>query len=108
MTKMKRIEQIAQGKDIVDAMATLRENRVKRTIEAAIDAAAESAMEAEVAAQKILDGLGKHADNANSLTNAYNSYAEKMCEHDDYLRTKKYLEALRDKLNEEVEVKEDK
>lgn len=100
---MKRITLIAKKvKNYVND--TLRERKINRAVEAAIDKAEMNALEAEDRAEQILDALAEVADDDAAINSKLNAFIEALNEAENWRNTKSKIEVFKQRLNEEVEV----
>jgi len=101
---MKRIEFIANGKGVLKERVGIREKKVTKAVEDAIDFADEQIFELEQKAKEIIDSIKDVADSRDDINKKINEYVDKMQDADGYRDTKKYLEKLQTILTEDVEV----
>ena len=100
---MKRITLIAKKvKNYVND--ALRERKINRAVEAAIDKAEMNALEAEDRAEQILDALAEVADDDAAINSKLNAFIEALNEAENWRNTKSKIEVFKQRLNEEVEV----
>jgi hypothetical protein len=103
---MKRIEFISNGKGVLKDRVEFREKRVKKAVEDALDYADEQIFELEHQAIDIVDSIETVADSKEQINKKINDYLDKMEAADGFRDTKKYLEKLKEILEQEVEVDE--
>ena len=100
---MKRITLIAKKvKNYVND--ALRERKINRAVEAAIDKAEMNALEAEDRAEQILDALAEVADDDTAINSKLNAFIEALNEAENWRNTKSKIEVFKQRLNEEVTV----
>lgn len=100
---MKRITLIAKKvKNYVND--ALRERKINRAVEAAIDKAEMKALEAEDRAEQILDALAEVADDDAAINSKLNDFIEALNEAENWRNTKSKIEVFKQRLNEEVAV----
>ena len=100
---MKRITLIAKKvKNYVND--ALRERKINRAVEAAIDKAEMKALEAEDRAEQVLDALAKVADDDIAINSKLNDFIEALNEAENWRNTKSKIEVFKQRLNEEVTV----
>lgn len=100
---MKRISLIAK-KVTTYVNSALRERKINRIIEAALDKAETNALEAEDEAEQILDSLGEVADNDTLINNKLNAFIKALEKAENWRNTKSKIETFKARLNEEVVV----
>ena len=100
---MKRITLIAKKvKNYVND--ALRERKINRAVEAAIDKAEMNALEAEDRAEQVLDALAEVADDDAAINSKLNAFIEALNEAENWRNTKSKIEVFKQRLNEEVTV----
>lgn len=100
---MKRITLIAKKvKNYVND--ALRERKINRAVEAAIDKAEMNALEAEDRAEQILDALAEVADDDAAINSKLNDFIKALNEAENWRNTKSKIEVFKQRLNEEVTV----
>lgn len=100
---MKRITLIAKKvKNYVND--ALRERKINRAVEAAIDKAEMNALEAEDRAEQILDALAEVADDDVAINSKLNDFIKALNEAENWRNTKSKIEVFKQRLNEEVTV----
>lgn len=100
---MKRITLIAKKvKNYVND--ALRERKINRAVEAAIDKAEMNALEAEDKAEQILDALAEVADDDAAINSKLNDFIKALNEAENWRNTKSKIEVFKQRLNEEVTV----
>lgn len=102
---MKRISIIAK-KVTTYVNSALRERKINRIIEAALDKAETNALEAEDEAEQILDSLGEVADNDSAINDKLNAFIKALENAENWRNTKAKIEQFKERLNEEVPVEE--
>ena len=100
---MKRISLIAK-KVTTYVNSALRERKINRIIEAALDKAETNALEAEDEAEQILDSLGEVADNDTLINDKLNAFIKALEKAENWSNTKSKIETFKARLNEEVVV----
>lgn len=100
---MKRISLIAK-KVTTYVNSALRERKINRIIEAALDKAETNALEAEDEAEQILDSLGEVADNDTLINDKLNAFIKALDKAENWRNTKSKIETFKTRLNEEVVV----
>ena len=100
---MKRITLIAKKIQnyVNDA---LRERKINRAVEAAIDKAEMKALESEDRAEQVLDALAEVADDDAAINSKLNDFIEALNEAENWRNTKSKIEVFKQRLNEEVAV----
>lgn len=106
MKKVKRLNLIVKGKGLVSEMLRLKQNKINRAIESAIDKAEEEALDAENKVISLLEKLGNSTDNSASINAVINEICKTMDDAENWRIRKKQVEQLKEMLNEEVEVEE--
>lgn len=100
---MKRITLIAKKvKNYVND--ALRERKINRAVEAAIDKAEMKALEAEDRAEQVLDALAEVANDDTAINSKLNDFIEALNEAENWRNTKSKIEVFKQRLNEEVTV----
>lgn len=100
---MKRITLIAKKvKNYVND--ALRERKINRAVEAAIDKAEMNALEAEDRAEQVLDALAEVADDDAAINSKLNDFIKALNEAENWRNTKSKIEVFKQRLNEEVTV----
>ena len=100
---MKRITLIAKKvKNYVND--ALRERKINRAVEAAIDKAEMNALDAEDRAEQVLDALAEVADDDAAINSKLNAFIEALNEAENWRNTKSKIEVFKQRLNEEVTV----
>ena len=102
---MKRISIIAK-KVTTYVNSALRERKINRIIEAALDKAETNTLEAEDEAEQILDSLGEVADNDSAINDKLNAFIKALEKAENWRNTKAKIEQFKERLNEEVPVEE--
>lgn len=106
MKKVKRLNLIVKGKGLVSEMLRLKQNKINRAIESAIDKAEEEALDAENKVISLLEKLGNSTDSSTSINAVINEICTTMDDAETWRIRKKQVEQLKEMLNEEVEVEE--
>lgn len=106
---MKRVNAITRCKGILAETLDRKASRILRQVNQAIDAAKDKAADLEEKAEEIINSLGTvaGADDTFALQAKINKYLDTCSEVEGYQEAVKRLEALKEKLNAEVEVVED-
>lgn len=100
---MKRITLIAKKvKNYVND--ALRERKINRAVEAAIDKAEMNALEAEDRAEQVLDALAEVADDDAAINSKLNDFIKALNEAENWRNTKSKIEVFKQRLNEEITV----
>lgn len=104
--KVKRIKAITNATGIIKSVLDRRATRIDRQVSQAIDSAKD---EADLVSEQIEDcinhlGACASSDDRSALEMALNAYIDKCAELDSINRTLGYLENLKVKLHEEIEV----
>lgn len=106
--KTKRISLIAKGKNILSNMVGIKERKIKRAVDAALDKAKEEAISAEESILQIIEKMGD-SDSSEHLNSCINQYLDKKTDIDNWTKRVTWIEELQTMLEEEVEVpKEEK
>ena len=111
MKKMKRIVAVVKGKgSMITAILSRKASRIIRNVDQAIAWAEDQIEVAKEEAEGIIDSFGSVADGTRTAecSGRINDYIEKMKEVMEWEDTLAILNGLKDKLDEEVEVKENK
>jgi hypothetical protein len=95
-----RLQQLLEGKNVLKN--SLRENKIKRGIESAIDNAEEQILSNQEKALELLDILAE----TDKLEDVLNKYIEAKSLEKQYSEAKKYLEGLKEYLNEKTKVED--
>lgn len=93
-----RLQQLLEGKNVLKN--SLRENKIKRGIDSAIDNAEEQILSNQEKALELLDILAE----TDKLEDVINKYVEAKMLESQYTEAKKYLEELKEYLNEKTKV----
>lgn len=99
---MKRINAIVKGKGIVNEILQIREKKIKRAVESAIDYAQEQQLDADTRALKAITLMGENADNPENLKNYINQYCQAIDDRKDWETKEEQVKLLKKKLDEEV------
>lgn len=97
-----RLQQLLEGKNTIKN--SLRENKIKRGIESAIDNAEEQILCNQEKALELLDTLAE----TENLEDTLNKYIEAKILEKQYSEAKEYLEGLKEYLNEKTKVEDGK
>ena len=105
---MKRVNAITRCKGVINELLDRKANRILRQVHQAIDAAKDKVSDLEEKKEAIIAKLGgvAGAEQTGALQGKLNEYIDVCNEIEDYKRSIKHLEDLRDNLNEEVEISE--
>lgn len=95
-----RLQQLLEGKNVLKN--SLRENKIKRGIDSAIDNAEEQILSNQEKALELLDILAE----TDKLEDVLNKYIEAKMLESQYTEAKKYLEGLKEYLNEKTKVED--
>lgn len=93
-----KLQQLLEGKNVL--RNSLRENKIKRGIESAIDNAEEQVLSNQEKALELLDTLAE----TENLEDTLNKYVEAKMLENQYAEAKKHLEGLKEYLNEKTKV----
>lgn len=93
-----KLQQLLEGKNVL--RNSLRENKIKRGIESAIDNAEEQVLSNQEKALELLDTLAE----TENLEDTLNKYVEAKILENQYAEAKKHLEGLKEYLNEKTKV----
>lgn len=106
---MKRIDAITRCKGILAEVLNRKSARITRQVDQAIDMAKDKAQESEETADEIINSFGKYSDSSQTkeLQGKINEYIDKQKEALDWEQAAKILEALKVKLQQDVEVVEE-
>ena len=107
MKKMKRLDLIVKGQELVSELFGIKTRKIKRAIESAIDTAEERAFSAEERVTILLAKLGENYDNPQALTDTINSLCVTMDEAQEWRKKAEQVKRVKSLLEEEVEVKEE-
>ena len=103
MKKMKRLDLIVKGKDLVSELFGIKTRKIKRAIESAIDIAEERALSAEERVTTLLSEFGDRFDSSDGLTETINSICGAMDEAKEWKKKAEQVRKIRTLLEEEVE-----
>ena len=103
MKKMKRLDLIVKGKDLVSELFGIKTRKIKRAIESAIDTAEERALSAEERITTLLLEFGDKFDSPEGLTETINSICAAMDEAEEWKKKAEQVRKIRTLLEEEVE-----
>lgn len=106
MAKIKRINLIAKGKQVLSELFNIKVRRINRTLASALDAAEENMVSAEESMVEALNKLGE-AETDEARTYALNNILELMDEADQWKLRKKQIAKIQQMLEEEVEETEE-
>lgn len=103
---MKRITHVVNPKGVRSEALTRREDRIRRQVDQAIASAEDSALEAEDAAEAIIDGLGESSgkEDTDKLQNRLNKFLEAKEAQWAWERQVGYLKNLKESLEKEVDI----
>ena len=103
--KVKRISLLVKGKSAFSDTTEIRERKIRRSVEAAIDKATEEKLLAEEKAIKALESM-KDSTDSSFLTVCINNYLDAKYESEEWNKRVGWAKNLADLLDEEVEVEE--
>lgn len=105
---MKRVNAIVKAVGKITEIFTRRAERILRGVDSAIACAKDNADEAREAAFDLMNSLGEVSskEDTASLQERLSNYINKMEEAERWDKAAKYLEELKVKLNEDVEVEQ--
>ena len=105
---MKRVNAITRCKGVIAEALDRKANRILRQVNQAIDAAKDKVSDLTEKKEELISSLGSvaGADQTSSLQDKLNKYIDLCSETESYEDAVKYLEELKDKLNEEVVITE--
>ena len=108
--KTKRINAITRTLGVLAEVLSRKEQRIYRGIDQAAAAALDYEADAREQAMNIINGLGDvaGAGDTEALKETLNNYVAKVDEADNWAKVAKIIGGLKDILNEEVEVEEEK
>lgn len=95
-----RLQQLLEGNNVLKN--SLRENKIKRGIESAIDNVEEQVLSNKEKALELLDTLAETTD----LENTLNKYVEAKMLEKQYSEAKKHLEELKEYLQEKIKTED--
>ena len=103
---MKRITHVVNPKGVRSDALTRCEDRIRRQVDQAIASAEDNAAEANDAAESIIDGLGTSSgkEDTGKLQDRINKYLALREEAWGWNRQVKFLNELKTKLDEEVDI----
>lgn len=97
-----RLQQLLEGKNVL--RNTLKEGKIKRGIESAINNTEEQILNNQEKALELLDTLAE----TENLEDTLNKYVEAKMLESQYTEAKKHLEGLKEYLNEKTKVEDGK
>lgn len=106
MAKIKRINLIAKGKQVLSELFNIKVRRINRTISSALDVAQENILSAKEEILTRVDKLGE-AETDSQRQTALNNILEAMDTVAEWENRYKQIEKLREMLDEEVEEEKD-
>ena len=108
MSKAKRISLIAKGKSVLSDLIGIKERKIRRAVDTAIDKAQEAAITANEAALKCIEDMSQ-VDTAEHYNQCINKYFEHRSDVEEWRRRQTWATELKALLDEEIEVpKEEK
>lgn len=102
----KRINLIVKGQKCLTELLGIKEKKIRRAVESALDFTEESAVECKEKRQLLLNELGENADNKEALVEIINRYCDLIDQEDEWNRKHKQVLALKKELEEEVKEEE--
>lgn len=108
MSKAKRISLIAKGKSVLSDLIGIKERKIRRAVDTAIDKAQEAAITADEASLKCIEDMSQ-VDTAEHYNQCINKYFEYRSDVEEWRRRQTWATELKALLDEEIEVpKEEK
>lgn len=104
MGKVKRINLIVKGKGLISEMLRIKQNKIERAIESAIDRAEEESIDAENRVLSLIEKLGESTDSSTKINEVINEICVAMDDATEWQTRKQQVERLKKMLNEEVDV----
>ena len=104
MGKVKRINLIVKGKGLISEMLRIKQNKIERAIESAIDRAEEESIDAENRVLSLIEKFGESTDSSTKINAVINEICVAMDDATEWQTRKQQVERLKKMLNEEVDV----
>lgn len=98
----KRINLIVKGQKCLTELLGIKEKKIRRAVESALDFTEESAVEAKEKRLALLNELGEQADDKEALMGIINNYCELLDDEENWKKRNNQIKFLKKELEEEI------